>query len=272
VTSASRASRLALLAAIALLAACGGGSGLAAAGLPGESPSRAPDGPPLPAPPASAAVSPSGTERRSAAELLRAARAAFAAAPSVRVTGTLVKGAQGYDLDLRLKGRAGGTARIEPSTRAPGPGPDPVVDVIRIGDVAWVGGNLGFWRSVTGEEARARALVGSWVRVAADGGDFGEYVAFTRPETLTALLPEPAQPAAVEPRVPFDGRPAIPVVVDRVTRLTVAAAGAPYPLQLSGLTGDATVSRFLTFSGYGADVPLRAPVPATVDTGSRAGS
>jgi hypothetical protein len=246
----------AVLMATALLPACGGGRGLAAAGLPADGATRTPGRPSLePSPDGS----PGPARGLAAADLVRAARDAFAEAPSVHVTGTLVKGAQSYELDLWLKGPAGATARIVPSTSAPGSGSHSEVRVIRLGDVAWVGGNLGFWRDVTGDDARARRLVGSCVNVPADGGNFGEYVAFTQPATLAALLPDPKQPATVEPPVPFEGRQAIPVVVDRTTRLSVAAEGRPYPLQLSGLTADGTVSRFLDFSGYGAPVTLRAP-------------
>ena len=256
-TSASPIAVTALLAVTAFLAACGGPSGLAAAGLPADGPTRTPVGSPLESPATGGAPAPA--QGRSAADLLRAARAAFAGASSVHVTGTLVKGVQGYELDLRLKGAAGGTARIVPSTSAPGSTPHPEVRVIRIGDVAWVGGNLGFWRGVTGDEAQARRRVGSWVKVPADGGNFGEYVAFTQPGTVTALLPDPARPADLEPAVPFEGRLAVPVVVDRTTRLTVAADGTPYPLQLSGLTSDESASRFLNFSDYGAALQLQAP-------------
>jgi hypothetical protein len=238
----------------ALLAACGGGRSLTAGAASLE--------------PSPQGAFPSPGQGPAAADLVRAARSAFAAAPSVHVTGTLVKGAQSYELDVRLKGAAGGTARIVPSTAAPAAKPHPEVRVIRIGDVAWVGGNLGFWRSVSGDEARARRLVDSWLKVPADGGNFGEYVVFTQPAALLALLPDPKQPAALEPRVPFQGRPAIPVVVDRTTRLTVAAEGPAYPLQVSGLTSDETVSRFLNFSDYGAPVTLLAPGGGGAEPGS----
>jgi hypothetical protein len=110
------------------------------------------------------------------------------------------------------------------------------------------------------------------VKVPADGGNFGEYVAFTRPQTLTALLPDPAQPATLDSPVPFEGRLAVPVVVNRTTRLTVAAEGVAYPLQVSGLIPDESVSRFLNFSDYGAPVPLRAPNAGEVEPGSDTGS
>jgi len=255
----------AVLMVTALLAACGGGRQPTAAALPGDGPARTPGGPSLEPSPGG---EPGPVPTRPAADLVRAARDAFAAAPSVHVTGTLVRGAQSYELDLRLKGAAGATARIVLPRPTPASGRPSEVHVTRIGDVAWVGGNLGFWRAVTGDEARARRLAGSCVRVAADGGNFGEYVAFTQPGTLAALLPDPAQPATLESPVPLDGRPSVPVVVDRTTRLSVAAQGPPYPLRLSGLTSDETVSRFLDFSGYGAPVPLRAPSCGAGEPGS----
>jgi hypothetical protein len=240
-----------------LLAACGGSTGLAQAGLPGDGPSRTPAGGPAPEPTASGATPAGPTDARSAAELLQAARAAFAAAPSVHVTGTAVRGGDSYVVDLRLKGKDGGTARIRTSRGT--------VDVVRIGDVAWVGGDLAFWQGVTGDQARARRSVGSYVEVPAREGNFGEYVAFTWPDAVSALLPDPGRPATVRPTTTIAGQAAVPVRTGEGATLTVAAAGTTYPLRLDGLSDGQFV--LLDFAGYGDPVPLAAPGPGTVVPG-----
>ena len=235
-----------------LLAGCGGGSTeLTSAGLPGDGPTRT-------ATTAPAVIEPSGpAAARSAADLLRAARAAFVAARSVHVTGTAVRGSDAYVVDLRLKGAAGGTATIRTSGQT--------VEVIRIGDVAYVGGDLAFWRGVTGEENQARAMVGSFVRVPARQGNFGQFTVFTFPDVVTAVLPDPAAPATVGARTTIGGRAAIPVRDTAGGTLSVAASGPAYPLRLDGLSSGQVV--FLDFTDYGADVPLVAPPVRSVVTG-----
>ena len=249
--------RLAPLAlAGALLAGCGG-TGLASAGLPGEGPTRTPPGPGVPEPSATGPVDP-----RPAADLLQAARTAFAAAPSVHVTGTAVRGGDSYVVDLRLKGPAGGTATIRTSHGT--------VDVVRIGDTAWVGGDLAFWRGVSGDDAAARRSVGSWVKVPARDGNFGEYVAFTSPDAVAALLPDPARPATVRPTTTIAGQPAVPVRTGEGATLTVAATGTAAPLRLDGLSDGQFV--LLDFAGYGDPVPLTAPAGPVVGSGPGGGS
>jgi hypothetical protein len=229
----------AVAAAVAwLLAGCGGDAHrLATVG----------DG--LPSPTGSSAPAAS-----SAAELLQRARAAFLAAASVHVTGTAVRGADAFVVDARLKGSSGGTATVTTSGET--------VDVIRIDDVAYVGGDLAFWRSVTGDEARARASLGSHVRTGAGEPDFASYVAFTQPSTYAHVLPDPARPATLGATTLIRGLPATAVRDRSGSTLYVARAGPGYPLRLDGLTGGQVV--FLDFADYGATVPLRAPSSGSV--------
>lgn len=240
-----------VLAVAVLLSGCGG-TELANAGLPGDGPTRTPGAtvpPPDSGGPARGTTSPVPGETRSAGQLLQAARDAFAAAPSVHVTGTAVRGADAYVVDLHLKGSAGGTATIRTSGQT--------VQVIRIGDVAWVGGDRAFWRGVTGDDAAARRMVGSFVRVPAQQGNFGQFVAFTQPDVVTAVLPDPAKPATVGPRTTIGGRPAVAVRDGAGSTLSIAATGPAYPLRLDGLASGQVV--FLDLSDYGADMRLTAP-------------
>jgi hypothetical protein len=235
-----------LAAAVAgLLAGCGGGPGpvdTVGDGIP--SPTR----PSAPAP----------SESR-AADLLRQAREAFLAAPSVHVSGTAVRGADAFVVDARLKGSSGGTATVRTSGE--------IVDVIRIGDDAYVGGDLAFWRAVTGDGTRARAMVGTYVRTGAEEPDFAGYVAFTQPSTYAEVLPDPARPATLGATTVIRGTSAIAVHDQSGSTLYVAGAAAARPLRLDGLTSGQVV--FLDFADYGARVPLRAPASGSVHAPGR---
>jgi hypothetical protein len=236
---------------LGLVAACGEDSartGTAADGIPSSTGS-----PPAPSGP-TVSGQPLPSESRSPAELLQLARAAFLTAPSVHVTGTAVRGADAYVVDARLTGASGGTATVKTSGET--------VQVVRVGDVAYVGGDLAFWQSVTGDAARARALVGSSVRTGADEPNFASYVAFTRPETYAAVLPDPAQPATLGATTVIRGMPAIAVRDQAGSTLYVARTGPAYPLRLDGLTNGQVV--FLDLADYGAPVTLGTPPPARV--------
>jgi hypothetical protein len=221
-----------------LIAGCGGDAGR-----------LSPVGDGLPAPIRSSVAPPSPSETGRAADLLRQARAAFLAAPSVHVSGTAVRGADAFVLDARLKGSSGGTATVKTSGET--------VDVLRIADHAYVGGDLAFWRSVTGDEARARAMVGSYVRTGAGEPNFASFVAFTQPSTYAEVLPDPARPATLGATTLIRGVPVIAVRDQSGSTLYVARTGTAYPMRLDGLTGGQVV--FLDFADYGAPLPLRAP-------------
>lgn len=232
---------------LALLAGCGGGTRLAGSSLPGDGNPSATGRPPSPGPSGTGAGHNPG--QISGQQWLQAAHDAFAAAPSVHVTGTAVRGADAYVLDVRLAGAAGGTATITTSGMK--------VQVVRIGADAYVGGDRAFWQSVTGDAAKAGSMVGSYVKTPVDGGNFGSYVAFTLPATFLAVLPSPSRPATVGPETTIAGRPAVPVRDGAGSTLSAATTGPAYPLRLDGLASGQVV--FLDFADYGEPVPLRAP-------------
>lgn len=196
-----------------------------------------------------AAGTPAPAETRSAAQLLQEARQAFSAAPSVHVTGTAVRGADAYVVDVRIAGDSGGIATINTSGQT--------VDVTRVRDVAYVGGDLAFWRSVTGDDVRARQMVGSRVRTGASDTNFASFVQLTQPTTFAAALPDPARPATVGPVATIRGTAVVGVRDSAGSTLYVAATGPAYPLRLDGIASGQVV--FLDFADYGARVSLPAP-------------
>jgi hypothetical protein len=185
----------------------------------------------------------------SAAQLLQRARDAFAGASSVHVTGTAVHGADAYVLDVRLAGADGGRAKIEASGQT--------VDVTRIGDVAYVSGDLPFWRFVMGDETKARQMTGSWLRTPASAPNFASFVQFTQPSTYAAVLPDPSEPATVTGLATIRRTSVTGVRDGDGSTLYVATSTPGYPMRLDGLSGGKVV--FLDFSEYGGPVSLRAP-------------
>jgi hypothetical protein len=134
------------------------------------------------------------------------------------------------------------------------------VHVTRIGAVAYVGGDVAFWRSLTGSEAKARQMVGGYLRTGAGDPNFAALVRFTQPSTYLGALPDPADALTPAPAATIRGAPAVGVRTASGTTLYLAATRPAYPVRLDGLTTGEVV--FLDFSGYGAPVPLR--VPGTV--------
>src|SRR3954447_13805668 len=258
-----------LAASAAMLAACGSDSRLAGASLPGDGPTRgrggmqdaSRTGGATPSGQAGPTGQPGPSGGITGRQWLQAAHDAFAAAPSVHITGTAVRGADAYVVDVRLAGERGGTATIKTSGQT--------VQVVRIGDDAYVGGDLAFWQSVTGDPAQARRMVGSFVKTTAADGNFGAFTAFTRPATFAAVLPDPAQPAVVGTTTTIGGRTAVAVRDRTGSTLYVATTGPAYPLRLDGLTDGQVV--FLDLTDYGQPVPLTAPPTAKL-AGSGVGS
>jgi hypothetical protein len=236
-----------------LLAGCGDAAGGAATagsvsptGSPSSSPSSSPSGSAVPVP----------GETRTPARLLEQARAAFLAATSVHVTGTAVRGADAYVVDARLRGADGGTATVKTSGET--------VRVVRVGNDAYVGGDLAFWRSVTGDETKARQMVGTSLRTSVGQPGFAAFVAFTEPATYAAALPDPARPATLATTTTIRGESAIGVRDQTGSTLYVARTGPAHPLRLDGLTNGQVV--FLDMADYGAPVPLPAPSSPSVRT------
>jgi hypothetical protein len=228
-----------------LLAGCGDAAG-GAATAGSVSPSGSPSGSAVPVP----------GESRTPAQLLEQARAAFLAATSVHVTGTAVRGADAYVVDARLRGADGGTATVKTSGET--------VRVVRVGNDAYVGGDLAFWRSVTGDETKARQMVGTSLRTSVGQPGFAAFVAFTEPATYAAALPDPARPATLATTTTIRGESVIGVRDQTGSTLYVARTGPAHPLRLDGLTNGQVV--FLDMADYGAPVPLPAPSSPSVRT------
>ena len=162
----------------------------------------------------------------------------FSSRPSVHVTGTAVRGSDAFVVDARLRGSAGGTATVATSGET--------VDVVRIGDVAYVSGDLAFWRSVTADETRAEALAGSCVRTGSPGAPVRLVRRLHPALDLRRRAPGPGGPATLGAGTVIRGTPVITVRDGSGSTLSVAGTGPAYPLRIDGLTAGQVV--FLDFA------------------------
>ena len=122
-------------------------------------------------------------------------------------------------------------------------------------------------RSITGDEARARRMVGSYLRTGADAPEFASFVAFTQPSTYAQVLPGPAGSATTGAATTIHDAPAVAVRDAAGSTLYVARTGRAYPLRLDGLANGQVV--FLDLTGYGDPVTLTPPGSRSVlDPGS----
>jgi hypothetical protein len=220
---------LAGLALVALLAGCGGGS------------------------------SGNGEASKSASQILADSKAAAKDASSVHVHGTIVSDGRPLKIDLRIDGSKGGkgTLTINGSN----------VDLVRIGDTAYIRGSEAFYRQVAGPAAAA-LLKGKWLKASAKTGDLASLADLTAMGTLfnQALKPEGSISKGGESTV--DGQKVIAIKdADRGT-LYVATTGDPLPIEItrpSGSSGGA-----VHFDDWNEDVALEAPKGA-IDLSSLGG-
>lgn len=205
----------ALVAALLLLTGCTGSGDGAEAPAGGASAS---DGPETSAPPEPLAEK-DEFAGRSAAEILRASRAAMRSARALRVTGSIVSGGESLDLDLRVTRDGACTGSLDlPEGRS---------EFRRVGAKSWIRPSDAFWRKTAPELAdQVIKRVGeSWVPAPERLSSFGALC------DLEGLVPVTGQDdgSTVGPLRRVDGRPAVRVTSgeteggSRGTALWVAA-------------------------------------------------
>lgn len=245
----------ALLAAAAVLAAttaCGGGTPAAApAGSAPASSAPAPSSPPSPSstPSVSADPSPSGggIAGLDGDEIAARAKEAFGSAKTVHVKGNLSTGGQELAIDIRLAAN-GAVGSLSAG--------DGVLKLIRIGKVAYLGGDKAFWTK-NGGAAAAKQLSGKYVKVPSTTAGFSQFIEFTDLTSWRKLV-QPTGFVQKGRSATIRGVPALELTdAGGKDSLFVATEGKPYPLRLSG--GAAASDGSLEFFEYGKDVPLSAP-------------
>jgi hypothetical protein len=211
---------LAAVALVALLAGCGGGGG----------------------------SSGNGEADKSASQILADAKAAARNASSVHVHGTINTNGRPLKIDLRIDSSKGGkgTLTINGSN----------VDLVRIGDTAYIRGSEAFYRQVAGPAAAA-LLKGKWLKASAKTGDLASLADLTDMNTLfnEALKPEGTLVKGGESTV--DGQKVIAVKDKNRGTLYVATTGDAFPIEIARPSGDAGGS--VHFDDWNQAVDLQAP-------------
>jgi hypothetical protein len=252
-------------AAVAALALAGCSSG---ADSPGAGAAAATGSPPASASasktarasaPPSAVGSPApsaGLESASADEILAAARTALLRASSVHAKGDLVSDGTPYTIDMRMVRGTGAAGRM--SVQGKG------LNLVRIGDTAYVQPDAAFLRSATNSASSVRLLSGTYFKVTArKSAVFAPFVALTDAEQAFGSTLAPAGAVTKGKVTRLNKARVLDLLVDggRSGHVFVALAGPPYPLRI---VYGSSARQHVDLDRYGARVKLAAPPASKV--------
>lgn len=184
-----------------------------------------------------------GVGRLPAKSIEKRARAAAAAADTVRLSGTVVSRGRAYTLDMRLRGNGGlGEVTSEGST----------FELLRVGDDLYLKAGAGFY----GDQVGAK-LKNKYVKVPAADPAYDQFSGFTDKKVLLDGLFVLHGVLAVGDHRTVEGVRTIAVTADggEGGTLDVSLEGKPYPLRYERAGGAGT----LTMDDWGKDFTLRAP-------------
>jgi hypothetical protein len=189
----------------------------------------------------------SGEAAKSVSAILADARQAALTAGSVRVSGTIHDAGQTIALDLSVsQGGGGGTMTIRGSK----------VDVVRVGDEAYIRAGADFYRQVGAGSAAGQLLAGKWLKAPTTTPDFRQLLLLTDLHTFVteALKPDGRVTKGDEKTV--DGQKAIELKSSKGGSLFVATSGKPYPIEF---VGRGASSGTVTLSDWGSAKAPAAP-------------
>ena len=256
----ARTGAVAALAVLALAACSSSGSGSparAAAGSPSAATAPAPSASATPSPTAPPAVK-AGLEAATGDEILAEARSALLRASSVHAKGDLVSEGTSYAIDLRMVRGVGaaGTMAVE------GKG----LDLVRIGDTAYVRLDPAFLRAATNSSSSVRLLSGTYFKVTARrSATFAPFVALTDAEQAFGSALAPTGTVTKGKVVRLNKQRVIDLLVDggRSGHVYVSLSGTPYPVRI---VYGSSAEEHVDLDGYGAKVKLTPPPAAKVRT------
>jgi hypothetical protein len=195
-----------------------------------------------------------GVADKAPADQLAAARTALAKAKSLRVKGNGTADGQVYALDMRIQGTKGGRGTI---TYHHNP-----VEILRVGDTAYLKGGAAVWTDLTGSRAAAELLKGKYLKAEASDPDLADLLAFTNVQKLSAQLLTAKGAVTKADRRQVRGVDTSGVTYstqDGKNNLYVATAGPAYPMYLSTAGNTADVTSALDFLEY--DEPFQVAEP-----------
>jgi len=196
-----------------------------------------------------------GEESKSPSQILADAKKAAEGASSVHVHGSITESGTPLGIDLTIAGSKGGKGSLTVQGSK--------VDIVRVGDTAYIRGSEAFYKQVAGTAA-AQLLKGKWLKGSATKGNFASLADLTDMNMLfeQALKPEGTLSKGEESTV--DGHKVVGVKDSEGGVLWVATEGEPYPIEISRPSGDSKGA--VHFDEWNAKVDLEAPKGA-VDLG-----
>lgn len=189
----------------------------------------------------------SGEASKTVSAILADARQAALSAGSVRVSGTIHDSGQTIGLDLNVaEGGGGGTMTIRGSK----------VDVIRVGNDAYIRADADFYRQVGAGSAAGQLLAGKWLKAPTTTPDFRQLLLLTDLHTFVSQALKPDGNVTKGNEKTVDGQKAIELKSSKGGSLFVATSGKPYPIEF---VGAGTSSGTLTLSDWGSAKAPSAP-------------
>jgi hypothetical protein len=219
-----RASALALVLLVVLLAGCGGHS---------------------------SSESSNGEASKSADKVLADAKAAVDGASSARVSGNIVSGGTPIRLDLSM---ANGQAKGTMSTSGLS------FDLVRIGNTAYIKGSDDFYKHFAGS-AVAQLLHGKWLKASITSGRFASFEPLTNVRLLFDKVASNHGKLANDGAKTFDGQKVVEIRdTSDNSKLYVSATGKAYPVAIVG--GKKGQTGTITFSEWNKSLSVSAPKDA----------
>jgi hypothetical protein len=213
---------LALLALVALLAGCGGGSS-----------------------------SGNGVADKSPAEVLAATKAAAESASSVHVSGSLVSGGTPITLDMDLLAGKGGRGQLSQNGLS--------FELIEVGETVYIKGSSDFYKHIGGKAA-AQLLEGKWLKAPATSSNFASIGQLTNLRELVDQTLADHGALTKDATSTVNGQQVVGLTdKSKGGTLYIAANGKPYPVQISK-SGSGSGS--ISFGRWNEAVTLAAPANA----------
>lgn len=199
-----------------------------------------------------------GEASKSPSTIISDSQRAASSAKFVHVSGTVTQSGKqiGVDLDLASGTGAKGTLSQNGSS----------VQLIRIGTTAYIQASPAFYRQFGAPAAAAQLLKGKWLKAPANRPDLASLTSLTDPSQLFSRLLNAHGPNIQKGgETTVNGQKAV-VLKDSNAKgqLNVATTGKPYPVSITGPTGQ------FSFTNWNKSVSITAP-PNSIDTSQLGG-
>jgi hypothetical protein len=189
-----------------------------------------------------------GVADKPAGEILAATKQAANKAGSVHFFGSIVESGTPLKVDIRIEGTKGGTGSMTIQGSH--------VDIIRVGNEAYIKGSEEFYKQVAGSAAAA-LLKGKWLKGSATKGDLASLAALTSMDELFAAALKPGGKITKGKETTIDGQKVIELTSSEGGSLFIATTGEPYPVEISQTSGNSTGA--VHFDNWNAPVDVKAP-------------